>query len=62
MEQWNWRAESINDMINFDYGINLVTCGECGKIFSHTIYHEGELECPHCKMKSDPCDFPDLFT
>lgn len=52
----------INDMIRFEYWINLVTCWQCCNIFSHSIYDEWDLTCPHCNMSDDPCSFPDLFT
>ncbi len=41
--------------------LNIVTCGGCGKAFGHEPNQEGELTCPYCSMKSDPCDFPDYF-
>lgn len=40
--------------------INIVTCGDCGNIVFHRTPTE-EIECPHCGMKSEPCDFPDFY-
>lgn len=54
------RAEFINYEIQELYWINLVTCWQCGEIFSHDIWKE-TIVCPHCKFASEPCDFPDLF-
>ena len=57
----NWKiAIEINDLINYYYDINLVTCGHCGAIFTHKL-DENEFTCPHCDTTSEPCDFPDLF-
>lgn len=41
-------------------GINIVTCGQCGDVVLHKINQE-EIQCPSCLLKSEPCDFPDLF-
>ncbi len=41
--------------------LNIVTCGNCGKVFGHEIEHEDELTCPYCSMRDDISVFPDLF-
>lgn len=40
--------------------INLVTCGDCGETFAHTL-GVNELTCPHCGFVEDICHFPDLY-
>lgn len=39
--------------------LNIVSCGDCGKMFTHKVWHEGDLKCPHCGIESEQCDFPD---
>ncbi len=41
--------------------LNIVTCGNCGKVFGHEVEHEGDLTCPYCSMHEDISVFPDLF-
>ena len=40
--------------------LNIVSCGNCGKVFAHELPVE-ELTCPYCKWASDISDFPDLY-
>lgn len=41
-------------------GVNIVTCGNCGSVLLHETPAES-IQCPHCGLNSDPCDFPDLW-
>lgn len=41
--------------------LNIVTCGHCGRVFAHELNCK-ELTCPYCKITSDICDFPDLYS
>jgi len=41
-------------------GVNIVTCGNCGSILLHETPTDS-IHCPHCGLKSDPCDFPDYW-
>ena len=41
-------------------GVNIVTCGMCGKVLLHGT-EESEIECPFCGYESEPCDFPDYI-
>lgn len=39
---------------------NIVSYGSCGDVFLHRTPSE-ELQCPHCDLIGEPCDFPDLY-
>lgn len=41
-------------------GYNIVSCGSCGNVFLHRTPTE-EIQCPHCTLVGEPCDFPDLY-
>lgn len=41
-------------------GYNVVSCGSCGDVFIHKTPTE-EIQCPHCDLVGDPCNFPDLY-
>ena len=54
--------QQINIQIIADLGINLVTCGNCGRINQHKAGAKiDEIKCIHCGLKEDICHFPDLF-
>lgn len=55
------KASDINSLIEELYGINYVTCGQCGKICWHDVSHEWDMSCWHCWNVDDMCHFPDLF-
>jgi uncharacterized CHY-type Zn-finger protein len=40
--------------------LNIVTCGNCGKVFGHEMNVE-KLTCPYCSMRDDISSFPDLY-
>lgn len=57
MKKADTQLELQKEMI--DAGINIVTCGNCGRVFLHRT-EAIEITCPDCKLTSEPCDFPDL--
>lgn len=52
--QLNLKQEIIDG-----WGINIVTCGECGSTILHEVCYK-EITCHSCGFTSEPCDFPDL--
>lgn len=40
-------------------GINIVTCGNCGRVMFHYT-DDNDIKCPDCGFESEPCDFPDF--
>ena len=57
MKKADTQLELQKEMI--DAGINIVTCGNCGRVVLHRT-EAIEITCPDCKLTSEPCDFPDL--
>lgn len=53
-------GEEINRLAKDVYKINLVTCGNCGCINSHTLDAEN-VKCVKCGYEDEPSSFPDLF-
>ena len=57
------RQELIKDKC----GICIVTCGQCGYVVlakdGDSVDEDGYdgHDCPHCGMKGDCCDFPDMY-
>lgn len=41
-------------------GYNVVSCGNCGDVLLHRTPTD-EIQCPHCTLVGEPCDFPDLY-
>jgi len=40
--------------------INIVTCGNCGKVVLHFL-GATTLTCPHCQLNDEVSSFPDLY-
>ena len=50
----------LQEEIQHNSKINIVSCGNCGDVFLHRIAVI-DINCPYCDFTSDPCDFPDLL-
>lgn len=63
IEQLCKKPTTQEDMLKFiqdQLNMNVVTCGLCGDVLIiHTT--DDKIECPHCTLTKEQCDYPDLF-
>ena len=59
-QKWDLQVIMAERIVN-KLGINIVNCGQCGRVLLHSLENCDAIECPHCGFESEACDFPDLF-
>lgn len=45
-------------------GYNVCTCGNCGDVvlFDERMSQQDDIECPHCDIIMNECDYPDFYS
>ena len=41
--------------------LNIVTCGDCGRVFAHELTVKHKITCPYCQLHTDISNFPDIY-
>ncbi len=50
----------LQEKIQRDAGVNIVTCGNCGSVVLHEL-NAIKIDCPYCNVKMNVCDCPDYL-